>query len=244
MTTLTLWTRQAYSGLFYCCIYPKGRYSGLAIYRHYPTGLYSGQMAKTSYGEIRCVERIKWLLYSIVLYLYIYIALHAVHTNQKRFQCKRPREKRAVLREPKRQLAPHQLVTWIALKEGVGYIIQNLYKSRIIQGKLILTFRMFIYELCHDGGHIVERWCLCQDARLQVTKHCYITNQTSLFTYQSEWKEQLEATDMLCVQRSTRSPKEWIRRPKTKTCQCMLKLFTGANPVKCFCALLLAMKTV
>ena len=35
----------------------------------------------------------------IVLYLYIYIALLAVHTNQKRFQCKRPREKRAVLRE-------------------------------------------------------------------------------------------------------------------------------------------------
>ena len=36
---------------------------------------------------------------SIVLYLYIYIALLAVHTNQKRFQCERPREKRAVLRE-------------------------------------------------------------------------------------------------------------------------------------------------
>ena len=31
---------------------------------------------------------------SIVLYLYIYIALLAVHTNQKRFQCERPREKR------------------------------------------------------------------------------------------------------------------------------------------------------
>src|SRR6218665_978079 len=30
----------------------------------------------------------------IVLYLYIYIALLAVHTNQKRFQCERPREKR------------------------------------------------------------------------------------------------------------------------------------------------------
>src|SRR6218665_2781735 len=29
----------------------------------------------------------------IVLYLYIYIALLAVHTNQKRFQCERPREK-------------------------------------------------------------------------------------------------------------------------------------------------------
>ena len=35
-------------------------------------------------------------LYCIVLYLYIYIALLAVHTNQKRFQCERPREKREV----------------------------------------------------------------------------------------------------------------------------------------------------
>src|SRR6218665_2437234 len=39
----------------------------------------------------------KPLLHCIVLYLYIYIALLAVHTNQKRFQCERPREKRAVI---------------------------------------------------------------------------------------------------------------------------------------------------
>src|SRR6218665_2285419 len=39
--------------------------------------------------------------YCIVLYLYIYIALLEVHTSQKRFQCERPREKRAVLRERK-----------------------------------------------------------------------------------------------------------------------------------------------
>jgi len=32
----------------------------------------------------------------IVLYLYIYIVLLAVHTNQKRFQCERPREKREI----------------------------------------------------------------------------------------------------------------------------------------------------
>jgi len=42
--------------------------------------------------------------YCIVLYLYIYIALLTVLTNQKRFQCKRPREKRAVLRERKEAL--------------------------------------------------------------------------------------------------------------------------------------------
>ena len=40
----------------------------------------------------------------IVLYLYIYVALLEVHTNQKRFQCERPRKKRAVLRERKEAL--------------------------------------------------------------------------------------------------------------------------------------------
>ena len=40
----------------------------------------------------------------IVLYLCIYIALLAVHTNQKGFQRERPREKRAVLRERKEAL--------------------------------------------------------------------------------------------------------------------------------------------
>src|SRR6218665_981047 len=43
-------------------------------------------------------------IYCIVLYLYIYIALLEVHTNQKRFQCERPRKKRAVLRERKETL--------------------------------------------------------------------------------------------------------------------------------------------
>src|SRR6218665_3161018 len=37
-------------------------------------------------------------MHCIVLYLYIYIALLAVHTNQKRFQCERLREKRGVVR--------------------------------------------------------------------------------------------------------------------------------------------------
>src|SRR6218665_557478 len=42
--------------------------------------------------------------YCIVLFLYIFIALLTVHTNQKHFQCKRPSEKRAVLRERKEAL--------------------------------------------------------------------------------------------------------------------------------------------
>ena len=52
----------------------------------------------------------------IVLYLYIYIALPAVHTNQKRFQCEKPREKRAVLRERKEALG--SLVNKVDRVEG------------------------------------------------------------------------------------------------------------------------------
>src|SRR6218665_913771 len=88
-------------------------------------------------------------------------------------------------------------------------------------------------------GHIVERWCLCQDARLQDTKHGCITNQTSLFTYQSERKEKLEATDVLCVQRSTKQSKivnsakdkDLPKRAKTvywcKSCEVLLCIASG-----------------
>src|SRR6218665_2975890 len=71
-----------YSSLFYHCIYPNGRYSGLAIYHHNPTGLYSSQMAKTSYGEILCVERIQWLLYCTVLYLSIHLCNASCSAHQ------------------------------------------------------------------------------------------------------------------------------------------------------------------
>src|SRR6218665_2271330 len=134
----------------------------------------------------------------IVLYLYIYITFLEVHTNQKRFQCERPREKRTVLREQKEALGSQvskvdrvEGRSWFAQKEGVGYVIQNLYKSRILPGKLIQTFRIYSLTSCVMTwwGYIVKRRCLCQDARLQETKHSCITNQTSLFTYQTEWKE-------------------------------------------------------
>src|SRR6218665_3918601 len=64
--------------------------------------------------EILCAHRLKkirgniacrlFFQYCFVLYLYIYIALLSVHTNQKRFQCERPREKRSVLKERKEAL--------------------------------------------------------------------------------------------------------------------------------------------
>src|SRR6218665_2885619 len=97
---------------------------------------------------------------AIVLYLCIYIALLAAHTNQKLFQRKRPgvkrtRERREALGSPMSKVDRVEGRSWFAWKEGVGYVIQTLYKSRIIPRKLIQTFRMFIDELCHDfvGSH-------------------------------------------------------------------------------------------
>src|SRR6218665_3777987 len=88
-----------YSSPLYHCIYPNGRYSGLAIYHHNPIA--------AKWPKRLMVKFFVWSAfngYCIVLYLYIYLALHAVLTNQKRFQCKRPREKRAILRERKEAL--------------------------------------------------------------------------------------------------------------------------------------------
>jgi len=48
------------------------------------------------------------------LYIYIYIALLAVHTNQKRCQCERPREKKAVLRERKEALGSPVNKDWLS----------------------------------------------------------------------------------------------------------------------------------
>src|SRR6218665_4130439 len=58
-----------------------------------------------------CDQRIMTLLYCLVS-IHLYSASCSA-TNQKRFQCERPSEKRAVLRERKRHLA-HQLIKWIA----------------------------------------------------------------------------------------------------------------------------------
>ena len=60
----------------------------------------------------------------IVLYLHIYIALLAVHTKQKHFQCEWPREKRAVLRERKETLGSP--VNWgILSREEVGFKVHG-----------------------------------------------------------------------------------------------------------------------
>src|ERR1043165_9058729 len=48
----------------------------------------------------------KTIYMCIVLYLSIYIAPLAVHTNQRRSQCERPREKKEVLRQRKEALGP------------------------------------------------------------------------------------------------------------------------------------------
>ena len=58
---------------------------------------------KTSLGH--------YYYYCVVLYLFICIALLAVHTNQRRFQCETLREESS-LEKTKRHLA-HQLIKWI-----------------------------------------------------------------------------------------------------------------------------------
>ena len=68
-------------------------------------------------------------LYCIVfvLCLYIYIALLEVHTNQQRFQCEIPREKRAVFRERKEAL--DSLVNKVDHVKG-GSCFQNQWLRR------------------------------------------------------------------------------------------------------------------
>ena len=66
---------------------------------------------------------------SIVLYLYTYIVLLAVHTNQKRFQCEIPKEKRAVLRERKEALCSPVKKRSMS-EEGVGSKAQGQWLQR------------------------------------------------------------------------------------------------------------------
>ena len=48
--------------------------------------------------QVYCIVLYCIVLYCIVLSLYTYIAFLAVHTNQKRFQCERPREESSLKR--------------------------------------------------------------------------------------------------------------------------------------------------
>jgi len=68
----------------------------------------------------------------IVLYLYIYIAPLEVHTNQKCFQCKRPREKREVFRERKEAL-------------GFMYKLYIVYLCVFCACVFWVTFNLFLY---------------------------------------------------------------------------------------------------
>jgi len=56
-----------------------------------------------------------YVSYSIILYLYIYIALLAVHTNQKRFHGSRDPERREQSWGNEKRHLAHQLIKWIVL---------------------------------------------------------------------------------------------------------------------------------
>ena len=126
-----------------------------------------------------------------------------------------------------------------------GYVIQNLYKPHIIPGKRIQTFRMFIDELSCVitwWGRVVERWCRCQDAHLQETKHG--TKHPLSLTTASGRSNSKQLLQMCCVFRKVQAVQKSESGGQRQRPQSALKLFTGANSVKCFCALLPAMKTV
>ena len=59
------------------------------------------------------------------MYLYIYIALLAVHTNQKHFQCEKPRQKRAEFGKVKfdRTCKVISGETLLEKKQGRGMVI-------------------------------------------------------------------------------------------------------------------------
>src|SRR6218665_618451 len=81
-------------------------------------------------GVIQCL--VLHGVYCIVLYLYIYIALLAVHTNEKRFQCERPREKRAVLRERKQCYSVSGVIQCLALHCVWCYIVSSVTQCQVL----------------------------------------------------------------------------------------------------------------
>src|SRR6218665_1515368 len=92
-----------------------------------------------------------------------------------------------------------------------GYVIQNLYKPRIIPGKRIQTFRMFIDELCHNLVGLRRRALVPMSRCTSAGDEAWLHNEPNIslhLYYQSEWKEQLKTTDVFCVQRSTSCPKK------------------------------------
>src|SRR6218665_1899592 len=93
-----------------------------------------------------CCTRLNKVLYCNVLYLYIYIALLAVHTNQKRFQCERPREKRAVLRERKEALGSP--VNKVDRVEGRSWFQSEGPMIAKVCIKLLHIKRCFVLYIC------------------------------------------------------------------------------------------------
>src|SRR6218665_1705361 len=150
---------------------------------------------------------------AIVLYLYIYIALLVVHTNQKRFLCERPREKTAVLRERKEALGSP--VSKVDCVEGRCWLVRVEGRSWLRHTELVQishhtgkanSDNSDVH--CHDlvGSH--RRALVPMSRRTSAGDEARLHNEPNIPLHQSEWKEQLEATDVLCVQRSTSSPKE------------------------------------
>src|SRR6218665_732531 len=123
-------------------------------------------------------------VYMYVSYLYIYIALLAVHTNQKRFQCERPIEKRAVLRERKEALGSPvnkvgrvEVRSWFQSEgpmyvqnEGLAPIVKRQFFLRRLNNRVPTNFMQLNSRTF--PGHFQGQF-LAIDARDMRTRHAH-----------------------------------------------------------------------
>src|SRR6218665_2939263 len=92
-------------------------------------------------------------------------------------------------------------------------------------------------------GHIVERWCLqCMSRRTSAGDEARFHNEPNIPLHLRERVEGATRSNIYVV--CSEKYKHSKRANQAAKDKDLPKLFTGANPVKCFCASLLAMKTV
>ena len=93
--------------------------------------------------------------------------------------------------------------------------MQNLYKSRIIPGKLIQTFRILIDELCHDlvGSHC--RALVPMSRRTSAGDKARFHNEPNIPLHLSEQVEGATRinTVMCCVFREVQKSESGSQRP-------------------------------
>src|SRR6218665_3234160 len=116
-------------------------------------------------GVIQCL--VLHGVYCIVLYLYIYIALLAVHTNEKRFQCERPREKRAVLRERKQCYSVSGVIQCLVLHCVWYYTVSRVIVPSAMQCLALHCVWCYIVSSVTQCQVLYSVWCYTVSGALQ-----------------------------------------------------------------------------